>query len=58
VSRRHAEIRREGDAWVLVDLDSTNGIDVGGRRLRRLDLQDGTRFVLGSTEFFFSEERR
>ena len=25
VSRRHAEVRREGDEYVLVDLDSTNG---------------------------------
>jgi hypothetical protein len=56
VSRRHAEVRREGTTFTLVDLDSTNGIEVGGRRLRRLALEDGTRFTLGSTEIVFSQE--
>ncbi len=31
VSRRHAELRREGAAYWLVDLDSTNGIEVRGQ---------------------------
>jgi hypothetical protein len=56
VSRRHAEVRREGDAYVLVDLDSTNGIEVGGKRVKRLDLHEGSRFTLGSTEVAFSED--
>ena len=33
VSRRHAELRREGDGWVVADLGSTNGIKVNGRRV-------------------------
>jgi Protein of unknown function (DUF3662)/FHA domain len=56
VSRRHAEVRRAGDAYVLVDLDSTNGIEVGGKRVKRLDLEDGSRFTIGSTEVVFSED--
>ena len=32
VSRRHAELRQEGTAYWIVDLDSTNGIEVNGRR--------------------------
>jgi hypothetical protein len=56
VSRRHAEIRREGDAYVLLDLDSTNGIEVDGKRVKRLELRDGSRFTIGSTEVVFSEE--
>jgi len=56
VSRRHAEIRREGDSFVLVDLDSTNGIEVDGRRVKRLELEDGSRFTIGSTEAVFTEE--
>jgi pSer/pThr/pTyr-binding forkhead associated (FHA) protein len=56
VSRRHAEVRRDGGAFVLVDLDSTNGVEVGGKRVKRLELQDGSRFTLGSTEIVFSEE--
>jgi hypothetical protein len=32
VSWRHAELRRTGEAWVLVDLGSTNGTRVNGWR--------------------------
>ena len=56
VSRRHAEILRDGSTHTLVDLDSTNGIEVDGRRVKRLTLEDGTRFTLGSTEIAFSRE--
>src|SRR3954451_10214367 len=56
VSRRHAEVRRDGGAYVLVDLDSTNGVEVGGKRVKRLELSDGSRFTIGSTEIVFSEE--
>jgi hypothetical protein len=58
VSRRHAEIRQEGTAWWLVDLDSTNGVEVRGKRVKRLKLEDGTQFKLGSTEITFSRELR
>jgi hypothetical protein len=56
VSRRHAEVRREGDNYVLIDLDSTNGVEVSGKRVKRLELSDGSRFTIGSTEVVFSEE--
>jgi pSer/pThr/pTyr-binding forkhead associated (FHA) protein len=58
VSRRHAEIRLDGSQYVLVDLDSTNGIEVKGERVKRLELKDGTRFTLGSTEIAFTQEPR
>src|SRR4051794_40044680 len=56
VSRRHAEVRRDGESFLLVDLDSTNGIEVGRKRVRQLELHDGERFTIGSTEVVFSEE--
>ena len=56
VSRRHAEVRRDGDTYVLVDLDSTNGVEVDGKRVKRHELRDGSRFTVGSTEVVFSEE--
>ena len=56
VSRRHAEVRRDGTSFLLVDLDSTNGIEVDGNRVRRLELHDGEHFTIGSTEIVFSEE--
>ena len=58
VSRRHAELRQEGSTYTLVDLDSTNGIMVGDRRVKELTLEDGMRFTLGSTEIVFSQELR
>ncbi|MFL5961571.1 MAG: FhaA domain-containing protein [Gaiellaceae bacterium] len=55
-SRRHAELRQEGATYWLVDLDSTNGVEVRGKRVKRLKLEDGTRFTIGSTEISFSRE--
>jgi hypothetical protein len=56
VSRRHAELRQEGATYYLIDLDSTNGVEVRGKRVKRLKLEDGTRFTIGSTEIAFSRE--
>jgi hypothetical protein len=56
VSRRHAELRQEGATYWLVDLDSTNGVEVRGKRVKRLKLEDGSRFTIGSTEIAFSRE--
>jgi pSer/pThr/pTyr-binding forkhead associated (FHA) protein len=56
VSRRHAEVRQEGATFWLVDLDSTNGVEVDGKRVKRVELRDGCRFTIGSTEAVFSEE--
>ncbi len=56
VSRRHAELRQEGATYWLVDLDSTNGIEVGGRRQKRVKLESGTTVTLGSTEVTFRRE--
>jgi len=57
VSRRHAELRQEGSAFWIVDLDSTNGIEVGGRRVKRAKLEPGGSFTIGSTEITFATER-
>ena len=56
VSRRHAEIRQEGAAYWIVDLDSTNGMEVNGRRQKRAKLRQGDRIVLGSTELVFRRD--
>jgi hypothetical protein len=55
-SRQHAEVRREGEAYVIIDLDSTNGVLVNRRAVKRAVLQDGDRIELGATELRF--ERR
>ena len=53
VSRQHAELRREGDGWAVVDLGSTNGIKVNGRRVDGAPLSDGDRITLGVTDMTF-----
>jgi len=47
VSRIHCEIRPDGDALALVDLQSTNGTHVNGTRVREARLQDGDTVVVG-----------
>ena len=56
VSRRHAEVRQEGAAHWLVDLDSTNGTEINGRRLKRAKLRPGDTIRVGSTELVFRRE--
>jgi hypothetical protein len=56
VSRRHAELRQEGAGYWIVDLDSTNGIEVNGERTKRAKLERGDRVTLGSTEVVFERE--
>ncbi|MGF1468987.1 MAG: FHA domain-containing protein [Sandaracinaceae bacterium] len=46
-SGRHAEIRREGQSWVLVDVGSRNGTLVGGQRVTRHVLADGDEIEFG-----------
>jgi hypothetical protein len=53
VSRRHAEIRRENGNWLIVDLGSTNGIEVNGKRTNRAKLEHDDRITLGRTEVTF-----
>jgi hypothetical protein len=57
VSRRHAEIVQEGSVYWLVDLGSTNGTEVEGRRVQRAQLADGSRFTVGETTVTFATER-
>jgi pSer/pThr/pTyr-binding forkhead associated (FHA) protein len=56
VSRRHAELRQEGETFWIVDLDSTNGVEVNGQRVKRARLETGDTFTVGATEVMFSTE--
>jgi pSer/pThr/pTyr-binding forkhead associated (FHA) protein len=56
VSREHAEVRRTIDGWTVVDLGSTNGIKVNGRRVREAVLSPGDKISLGLIELGFDEE--
>ncbi len=52
VSRRHARIRREGDAWQLEDLWSCNGTFINGRRIQgAARLRHGDELEIGASRF-------
>jgi hypothetical protein len=55
-SRRHAELRKDGDGYVIVDLGSMNGTLVNGKAVGRERLEDGDRITLGSTEIVFGRK--
>ena len=56
VSRRHAEVRRMGEGYSLVDLGSTNGTEVNGQRVGETSLMNGDVIGVGTTRLTF--ERR
>jgi pSer/pThr/pTyr-binding forkhead associated (FHA) protein len=53
VSRQHAEIRRQDDGFMALDLGSTNGMRVNRRDVKQAVLQHGDRLELGTTELVF-----
>jgi hypothetical protein len=55
VSRRHAEVRRDGPDVVVVDLGSTNGTRVNGAQVRTQRLNDGDEITVGRTSLRFEE---
>jgi pSer/pThr/pTyr-binding forkhead associated (FHA) protein len=53
VSRSHARIERNGDDFILRDLQSTNGTRLGGDRIEQHRLQDGDTFQIGPAQLVF-----
>jgi pSer/pThr/pTyr-binding forkhead associated (FHA) protein len=49
VSRRHAEVRHEDGSYWIVDLGSTNGVVVNGKRVERAQLEPDDEILLGTT---------
>ena len=56
ISRRHAELRQQGTSYWIVDLDSTNGVEVNGARVERAKLDHGDTVTLGESELVFTRE--
>lgn len=56
VSRRHAEIRQVGDAYVLGDLKSSNGTFLNDARIERSELASGDRIRLGRTILIYAKD--
>jgi pSer/pThr/pTyr-binding forkhead associated (FHA) protein len=58
ISRKHAQLRRNNSGdWQVVDLGSTNGIKVNGRRVDSARLAPGDEVTLGTTTFSFDIEQ-
>jgi FHA domain/Domain of unknown function (DUF1707) len=56
VSRRHAELRREGGRWLLRDLGSRNGTRVNGVRvLEETEVAPGDRISFGGARYRLGE---
>lgn len=47
ISRRHCCIIQVNDRWLVRDLDSRNGVQVNGRRVRESPLRDGDEVAFG-----------
>ena len=56
VSSHHAELVRDGDDYILRDLDSTNGTVLNGNVHSEGKLKDGDRVIFGSIEATYESE--
>jgi type II secretory pathway predicted ATPase ExeA len=57
VSRHHCQLIVSAQACVIEDLNSTNGIYVKAKRVRRQHLNDGDVVVIGKHELIYVDER-
>jgi Nif-specific regulatory protein len=55
VSRHHATISRDGDAWIVTDAESRHGTFVNGERVSRRPLRDGDQLQIGATVLRFEQ---
>jgi hypothetical protein len=53
VSRRHAEVRREGGHFVASDAGSLNGTYLNGTRIEKADLTEGDSLQVGRYKLLF-----
>ncbi len=56
VSRRHAEVRRVGQGFVVGDLGSSNGTWVNDRKIDRAELAAGDRIQVGRTVLVYARD--
>jgi signal transduction histidine kinase len=56
VSRRHAEVRRVGETFVVGDLKSSNGTFINDRKVERGELASGDRIRVGRTVLVYARD--
>ena len=57
VSSHHARIVQNSQGFEIIDLDSTNGTFVAGKRTSRAQLRNGDQVTVGNIEFMFLLDR-
>jgi general secretion pathway protein A len=57
ISRHHCQIVTQADSCMIEDLNSTNGIYVQSKRVRRYNLNDGDVVQIGQHEIMYIDER-
>jgi general secretion pathway protein A len=57
ISRHHCQIVTQADSCLIEDLNSTNGIYVQSKRVRRHNLNDGDVVQVGQHEIMYIDER-
>jgi type II secretory pathway predicted ATPase ExeA len=57
ISRHHCQIITTAESCVIEDLNSTNGIYVKAKRVRKHNLNDGDVVVIGKHELMYIDER-
>lgn len=57
ISRHHCQIVTQPHSCVIEDLNSTNGIYVKSKRVRRHNLNDGDVVIVGQHEIMYMDER-
>lgn len=55
VSGVHAKVQRIGKSYLIQDLNSTNGVHIGGRKIKQQVLKDGDIVVIGEHALKFVE---
>ncbi|MHC5080930.1 MAG: FHA domain-containing protein [Planctomycetota bacterium] len=56
ISRKHAEVKKEDEGYILVDLSSGGGVLVNGDKKKRSVLKNGDEVTIGDFKLVYKEE--
>ncbi|MHC4598953.1 MAG: FHA domain-containing protein [Planctomycetota bacterium] len=56
ISRKHAEVKKEEDAFFITDLSSGGGLAINGEKIKRTELKPGDEISIGDFRLVFKEE--
>jgi pSer/pThr/pTyr-binding forkhead associated (FHA) protein len=56
VSRRHFQVRKEDDGYLILELKSRNGVYVNGTKVAEKRLKDGDTIQVGDTQLAYFDD--